>query len=70
MQILIKEIITKNPEILLSELDHIQKKYPKKLDVFNGKGLVAAIQCVTPGTKDPDLITAVKINISALQKVY
>ena len=72
LKLLMEENLTKNAEILgkilLPELECIQKKYPENLGVFNGKGLVAAIQCVKPGTKEPDPIIAVKINIAAFQK--
>ncbi|MEN8193852.1 MAG: aminotransferase class III-fold pyridoxal phosphate-dependent enzyme [Bacteroidota bacterium] len=72
MKILIDENLTEHAakmgEILNPELERIQKKYPENLGEFNGRGLVAAIQCVKPGTKDPDPDTALKINIAALQK--
>ncbi|MEN8138917.1 MAG: aspartate aminotransferase family protein [Bacteroidota bacterium] len=55
-------------EILNPELERIQKKYPDVLGEFNGRGLVAAIQVVKPGTKDPDPATAQKINLAALYK--
>jgi len=59
---------SKMGEIMNSGLARIQQKYSANLGRFNGKGLVAAIQCVKPGTKDPDPEIALKINISALQK--
>lgn len=72
IKILLKENLTENArkmgDILNPELERIQKKYPQNLGEFNGRGLVAAIQCVKPGTKDPDPDTALKINIAALQK--
>ncbi|MGA2632500.1 MAG: aspartate aminotransferase family protein [Terriglobia bacterium] len=55
-------------EILLPELRHLQQKYPKALGCVHGKGLVAGIQVVKPGTKTPDPDTALKINIACLQK--
>ena len=55
-------------EILNAELERIQKKYPERLGCFHGKGLVAGIQCVLPGTKTPDPATALEINIACLQK--
>lgn len=55
-------------KILIPELDRIQKKYPTRLGCLQGKGLVAGIQVVRPGTKDPDPETAMQINIACLQK--
>jgi 4-aminobutyrate aminotransferase-like enzyme len=55
-------------EILCSELKRIQQKYPERLGCFQGKGLVAGIQCVEPGTKNPDSATALAINVKCLQK--
>jgi 4-aminobutyrate aminotransferase-like enzyme len=37
-------------------------------DSVRGKGLVAGIQVVKPGTKTPDPDTALEINIACLQK--
>jgi 4-aminobutyrate aminotransferase / (S)-3-amino-2-methylpropionate transaminase / 5-aminovalerate transaminase len=54
--------------IMMSELDRIQKKYPERLGCLHGKGLVAGIQCVIPGTKTPDPKTALEINIKCFQK--
>jgi len=56
-------------EILFSELERIQKKYPDVLGVTMGKGLVMGIQCVKPGTKEPDGELAQKINVKAFHKV-
>jgi len=55
-------------EILLPELDRIQKKYPDRLGCMHGKGLVAGIQVVKPGTKEPDADTATAINLACLKK--
>jgi 4-aminobutyrate aminotransferase-like enzyme len=55
-------------EILCKELARIQKKYPARLGCFHGKGLVAGLQCVLPGTKTPDPKIALEINIKCLQK--
>ncbi len=52
----------------LPELERIQKKYPNVLGCFQGKGLVAGIQVVKPGTRTPDPALAVKINIACFQK--
>jgi 4-aminobutyrate aminotransferase/diaminobutyrate-pyruvate transaminase/4-aminobutyrate aminotransferase/(S)-3-amino-2-methylpropionate transaminase len=55
-------------EILLPELHRIQQKHPQVLGCVQGKGLVAGIQVVKPGTKTPDPEMALKINIACLQK--
>ena len=38
------------------------------LGCFQGKGLVAGIQVVKPGTRQPDAAMAQKINVACLQK--
>lgn len=55
-------------EWFLPELERIQKKYPGVLGCFQGKGLVAGIQAVKPGTRTPDPELAVKINVACFQK--
>jgi 4-aminobutyrate aminotransferase-like enzyme len=55
-------------EILIRELHRLQRKHPQVLGCVQGKGLVAGIQVVKPGTKTPDPETALKINIACLQK--
>ncbi len=55
-------------KILCSELERIQQKHPLVLGCFQGKGLVAGIQVVKPGTREPDPVTAQKINIACFQK--
>ena len=55
-------------EVLLSGLSKIQRKYPDRLGCLQGKGLVAGIQVVEPGTKTPDGETATRINLSCLHK--
>jgi 4-aminobutyrate aminotransferase-like enzyme len=55
-------------EILVPELHRIQQKYPKVLGCVQGKGLVAGIQVVKPGTKTPDPDMALEINVACLQK--
>ena len=72
LKLLEEENLTENAkkmgEIMIPELERIQKKYPENLGVMFGKGLVAAIQCVKPGTKEPDPDIAVKVNIASFQK--
>ncbi len=55
-------------DILVPELHRIQKKHPDVLGCVQGKGLVAGIQVVKPGGKEPDGDTAVKINVKCLHK--
>lgn len=55
-------------EILIPELHRIQRKYPRVLGCAQGKGLVAGIQVVKPGTKAPDPDVALRINVACLQK--
>ncbi len=55
-------------EIMLRELKRIREKYPKVLGCLQGKGLVAGIQVVRPGTKIPDPDMALRINIACFQK--
>ncbi len=55
-------------EVLMPELHRIQRKYPKVLGCVQGKGLVAGIQVVKPGSKIPDPELALRINIACFQK--
>jgi 4-aminobutyrate aminotransferase-like enzyme len=55
-------------EILIPELARIQQKHPGALGCVQGKGLVAGIQVVKRGTKEPDAETALKINVACFQK--
>ena len=55
-------------EIMNPALEKIQKKHSSFLGCFHGKGLVAGIQVVKPGTKEPDAGLATKINVACLQK--
>ena len=55
-------------EILKSGLENIQKKYSDVLGCVQGKGLVAGIQVVKKGTKEPDNETALKINEKCFHK--
>ncbi|HHX38507.1 MAG TPA: aspartate aminotransferase family protein [Armatimonadetes bacterium] len=62
------EHAAKMGEILMPELARIQAKYPAALGCLTGKGLVAGIQVVKPGTKEPDPETALKINIACMHR--
>ena len=53
---------------LCPELHRIQQKHPQQLGCFQGRGLVAGIQVVKPGTRDPDAATATKINVACFHK--
>ncbi len=55
-------------EILIPELHRIRQKYPRALGCVQGKGLVAGIQVVKPGTKVPDPDIALRVNIACFQK--
>jgi 4-aminobutyrate aminotransferase/(S)-3-amino-2-methylpropionate transaminase len=41
-------------EVLQHELAAIKKRFDRAIGAHNGKGMVAGLQCVVPGTKDPD----------------
>jgi 4-aminobutyrate aminotransferase-like enzyme len=55
-------------KILCPELWRIQQKYSRVLGCFQGKGLVAGIQVVKAGTREPDSAMAQRINVACLQK--
>jgi 4-aminobutyrate aminotransferase-like enzyme len=55
-------------ETLLPELERIRRKYPQSLGCLQGKGLVAGIQVVKPGSKTPNPETALRINVACFQK--
>ncbi len=72
LQVFFKEKLSEQArdkgDILLAGLEKIQQKYPGQLGCLHGKGLVAGIQVVKPGTKIPDGETALKINVACMQK--
>ena len=55
-------------DILIGELAKTQKKYSSFLGCLHGKGMVAGLQVVKPGTKEPDPAMALKINVACYQK--
>jgi 4-aminobutyrate aminotransferase-like enzyme len=55
-------------QILIPGLERIQAKYPQRLGCVHGLGLVAGIQVVEPGSKEPDAETAMQINERCFQK--
>jgi 4-aminobutyrate aminotransferase-like enzyme len=54
--------------VLLSELKKIKEKYPETLGCVHGMGLVAGVQVVRRGTKQPAPDIALKINERCFQK--
>lgn len=54
--------------VLMPGLAQIQGKYPDRLGCLHGKGLVAGIQAVKAGSKEPDAATAQAINLKCLHK--
>jgi 4-aminobutyrate aminotransferase-like enzyme len=54
--------------ILCPELQRIQQKHSQVLGCFQGRGLVAGIQVVKPGTREPDAAMAKKLNLACLYK--
>jgi 4-aminobutyrate aminotransferase/diaminobutyrate-pyruvate transaminase/4-aminobutyrate aminotransferase/(S)-3-amino-2-methylpropionate transaminase len=72
LKIIQKENLVENArrlgEILIPELTRIRNKYPEILGCIRGRGLVAGIQVVKKGTKQPDSEMALKINEKCFHK--
>ena len=72
LKIILKENLVENSrrlgEILIPELTRIRNKYPEILGCIHGRGLVAGIQVVKKGTKQPDSDMAQKINEKCFHK--
>jgi 4-aminobutyrate aminotransferase/(S)-3-amino-2-methylpropionate transaminase len=72
MKIIQKENLVAHAEkmgnILIPGLNRIKDKYPDVLGCVQGKGLVAGIQVVRKGTKEPDPETAQRINEKCFHK--
>ena len=72
LKIIQKENLVENSrrmgEILIPELTRIRNKYPEILGCIHGRGLVAGIQVVKKGTKQPDSEMALKINEKCFHK--
>ena len=72
LKIIQKENLVENSrrlgEILIPELTRIRNKYPEILGCIHGRGLVAGIQVVKEGTKQPDSEMALKINEKCFHK--
>ncbi len=62
------ERAAKMGEILIPEVRRLQAKHPSVLGCATGKGLVAGIQVVKSGTREPDSVLAQKINLSCFRK--
>jgi 4-aminobutyrate aminotransferase-like enzyme len=54
--------------ILCSALNRLQKRHPDVLGCVQGRGLVAGIQVVKPGTREPDPALALKINVACFHR--
>lgn len=54
--------------LLLDKLKALQAKYPEVIGCVDGKGLVAGMACVKPGTLDPDPDLAFHIVNSMMEK--
>jgi 4-aminobutyrate aminotransferase-like enzyme len=54
--------------VLMPGLEEIQSRYAQRLGCLHGKGLVAGIQAVKPGTKEPDAPAAQAINLACLHR--
>ena len=69
---ILKEKLVENAEklckVLIPELIRIRNKYPEILGCIHGRGLVAGIQVVKKGTKQPDSDMALKINEKCFHK--
>ncbi len=62
------ERAAKMGKLLIPEIRRLQQKYPDVLGCVQGKGLVAGIQVVKPGTREPNPELALKINVACFQK--
>ncbi len=62
------ERAAKMERVLLPRLEKVQSRHPDRLGCLHGKGLVAGIQVVRPGTKTPDPETALAINVACLRR--
>jgi 4-aminobutyrate aminotransferase/(S)-3-amino-2-methylpropionate transaminase len=72
LQVIQKEGLVARAEqlghLLLDGLKPIQARHCRPLGCLWGKGLVAGLQVVEPGTKTPDPDTATRINVACYQK--
>jgi 4-aminobutyrate aminotransferase/diaminobutyrate-pyruvate transaminase/4-aminobutyrate aminotransferase/(S)-3-amino-2-methylpropionate transaminase len=72
IDIIVKEDLAGNAcrmgTILHDGLHAIKRKYPQQIGWVDGKGLVAGVACVKPGTKEPDGELAWKIIENSINK--
>jgi 4-aminobutyrate aminotransferase-like enzyme len=54
--------------LLLEKLNELKVKYPEVIGCVDGKGLVAGVACVKPGTTEPDADLAFQIVNSMMEK--
>jgi 4-aminobutyrate aminotransferase/(S)-3-amino-2-methylpropionate transaminase len=54
--------------VLREGLLAIQKRHPAHAGCVQSRGLVAGIQMVKPGTREPDGVTAMKVNLACFHK--
>lgn len=64
----IVEHVVNMGHILKESLEHIQQKHPSQIGFATCKGMVAGLQIVQPGTKNPDGKSALAINEKCFQK--
>ena len=55
-------------KILSTALSRIQRRYPDVLGCVQARGLVAGIQVVKSGTREPDPALALRVNVACFQK--
>jgi 4-aminobutyrate aminotransferase-like enzyme len=55
-------------DLLMRRLKELQAKYPEVIGCVDGKGLVAGVACVKPGTIEPDADLAFQIVNSMMEK--
>ena len=72
IDLVLNEQLTENAarlgEILIDRLKSLQEKYPDVIACVDGKGLVAGVACVKPGTLDPDPDLAFHIVNAMMEK--
>jgi len=54
--------------VLRDGLLAIQRRHPAQAGCVQSRGLVAGIQVVRPGTREPDGATALKVNLACFHK--
>ena len=54
--------------VLRDGLFALQKRHPKRAGCVHSRGLVAGIQIVKPGTKDPDPVSALAVNEACFRR--